>query len=99
VPTAPAFLLLTPVAPAAAPATSPEQMPDDATVCRCNGVTKHDITACVTGGAATADDVVAATRATTGCGSCRDAVCGLVDWLGRSRSSDDTSVAEVAAPR
>ncbi|MFE6971919.1 FAD-dependent oxidoreductase [Isoptericola sp. NPDC057653] len=85
VPADPAFLLLTPVAPAVAPASSPEHMPDDATVCRCNGVTKHDVAACVAEGAATADDVVRATRATTGCGSCRDAVCGLVDWLVAAR--------------
>lgn len=98
-PVDPAFLLLTPVMPSAAPATSPEQMPDDATVCRCNGVTKHDVAECVAGGATTADDVARETRATTGCGSCREAVCGLVDWLGRSRRSDDTSAVEVAAPR
>jgi assimilatory nitrate reductase electron transfer subunit len=85
VPADPAFLLLTPVAPAVAPASSPEHMPDDATVCRCNGVTKHDVAACVAEGATTADDVVRATRATTGCGSCRDAVCGLVDWLVAAR--------------
>jgi assimilatory nitrate reductase electron transfer subunit len=28
--------------------------------------------------------VVAATRATTGCGTCRDAVEGIVDWLART---------------
>jgi len=88
VPADPAFLLLTPVAPAAAAASSPEHMPDDATVCRCNGVTKHDVAACVADGAATADDVARATRATTGCGSCRDAVCGLVDWLSAARRGD-----------
>ena len=93
VPADPAFLLLTPVAPAAAAASSPEHMPDDATVCRCNGVTKHDIAACVADGAATADDVARATRATTGCGSCRDAVCGLVDWLGAARQESDRQAA------
>ncbi|MFC8597569.1 FAD-dependent oxidoreductase [Isoptericola sp. NPDC057191] len=81
VPADPAYLLLTPVMGAPAPATSPEHMPDDATVCRCNGVTKHDIASCVADGAETVDDVARATRATTGCGSCKDAVCGLVDWL------------------
>ncbi|MCK9795859.1 FAD-dependent oxidoreductase [Isoptericola sp. 4D.3] len=86
VPADPAFLLLTPVAPAAEPASSPEHMPDDATVCRCNGVTKHDIAACVADGASTQDDVARATRATTGCGSCTEAVCGLVDWLTAARA-------------
>ncbi|MCK0116218.1 FAD-dependent oxidoreductase [Isoptericola sp. S6320L] len=85
VPVDPAFLLLTPVMPSAEPASSPEHMPDDATVCRCNGVTKHDITACWDDGARSADDIAAATRATTGCGSCREAVCGLADWLAATR--------------
>ncbi|MEU4364831.1 FAD-dependent oxidoreductase [Promicromonospora sp. NPDC023987] len=81
VPLDPAFLLLTPVMPAAAPASSPEHMPEDAVVCRCNGVTKGDIADSCEAGAHTVDDVARDTRATTGCGSCKDAVCGLVDWL------------------
>ncbi|WP_278235027.1 FAD-dependent oxidoreductase [Isoptericola sp. AK164] len=88
VPVDPAFLLLTPVMPSAEPATSPEHMPDDAMVCRCNGVSKHDITACWDDGARSADDIAAATRATTGCGSCTEAVCGLADWLGSTRGGD-----------
>ncbi|AEG44949.1 FAD-dependent oxidoreductase [Isoptericola variabilis] len=96
VPADPAFLLLTPVMPAAAPASSPEHMPDDATVCRCNGVTKHDIAACVRDGASTATEVAAATRATTGCGGCTEAVCGLVDWLTATRG--DAEPAEPAEP-
>ena len=87
VPVDPAFLLLTPVAPRAEPASSPEHMPDDATVCRCNGVTKHDITRCWDDGARSPDDIAAATRATTGCGSCREAVCGLADWLAETRDA------------
>jgi assimilatory nitrate reductase electron transfer subunit len=87
-PVDPAFLLLTAVMPSAEPASSPEHMPDDATVCRCNGVTKHDITACWDAGARTAGDIAAATRATTGCGGCKDAVCGLAEWLGATRGDD-----------
>ncbi|GAA1989641.1 hypothetical protein GCM10009718_29050 [Isoptericola halotolerans] len=86
VPVDPAFLLLTPVMPSAEPASSPEHMPDDTTVCRCNGVTKHDITRCWDDGARTPEDIATATRATTGCGSCREAVCGLADWLAASRA-------------
>ncbi|WP_285107627.1 FAD-dependent oxidoreductase [Promicromonospora sp. MEB111] len=77
----PAFLLLTPVMAAAAPASSPEHMPEDAVVCRCNGVTKGDIAGACPPGAHSVEEVVRETRATTGCGSCKDAVCGLVDWL------------------
>ncbi|WP_425953694.1 FAD-dependent oxidoreductase [Xylanimonas sp. McL0601] len=82
VPADPAFLLLTPVAPAVAPASSPAHMPDDAVVCRCNGVTKADVAAAVEAGADDVPGVAAATRATTGCGGCADAVRGLCGWLG-----------------
>ncbi|GAB6936732.1 FAD-dependent oxidoreductase [Isoptericola variabilis] len=98
VPADPAFLLLTPVMPAAEPASSPEHMPDDATVCRCNGVTKHDVAACVAGGATTREAVARATRATTGCGSCTEAVCGLVEWLSSTTArpaTEDQEVGEV----
>jgi assimilatory nitrate reductase electron transfer subunit len=87
VPMDPAFLLLTPVMPTAAPASSPEHMPDDAVVCRCNGVTKGDIAGSCEAGSHTVDEVVRETRATTGCGSCKDAVCGLVDWLRESKEA------------
>ena len=94
VPADPAFLLLTPVAPATAPATSPEHMPDDAVVCRCNGVTKHDIACAVDDGARDVPAVARATRATTGCGGCADAVGGLCGWLARSRAAEGETVAE-----
>jgi assimilatory nitrate reductase electron transfer subunit len=87
VPMDPAFLLLTPVMQTAAPASSPEHMPDDAVVCRCNGVTKGDIAESCGSGAHTVEEVVSETRATTGCGSCKDAVCGLVDWLQASKEA------------
>lgn len=60
---------------------SPAHMPDRATVCRCNNVTKRAITQAFLAGARDVPAVAAATRATTGCGGCRDVVCGLVDWL------------------
>jgi len=81
VPADPAHLLLRPVAQAPAPASSPTHMPDRTTVCTCNGVTKGDVVACWHDGARSVDDVARATRATTGCGGCKDVVCGLVDWL------------------
>jgi len=62
-------------------AESPGFMPDQAVVCRCNSVRKAAIVASWRDGARTVGDVVAATRATTGCGGCHDAVCGLVEWL------------------
>jgi assimilatory nitrate reductase electron transfer subunit len=62
-------------------AESPAFMPPGAVVCRCNTVTKAAITACWKDGARTVADVSTATRATTGCGGCRDAVDGIVGWL------------------
>jgi assimilatory nitrate reductase electron transfer subunit len=67
-----------------APATvsnSPTLMPGHATVCQCNGVTKSAICDAWEGGAQTVSEVARCTRATTGCGSCRELVEGLVDWL------------------
>jgi assimilatory nitrate reductase electron transfer subunit len=62
-------------------AASPTALPARATICQCNGVTKGAITAAWQAGARTVEEIAVRTRATTGCGTCRDAVCGLVDWL------------------
>jgi assimilatory nitrate reductase electron transfer subunit len=87
---------------------NPALIPDAATVCQCNTVSKGAIVAVWRDGADSVAEVVAITRATTGCGSCQDAVCGLVDWLssvdsvgpGRGAASDaaepDWSQVEVA---
>ena len=55
----------------------------DAEVCLCNGVSKGDIHACVRDGKRTLSEVSAATRAGTGCGSCRDRVVEVVEWAAR----------------
>jgi assimilatory nitrate reductase electron transfer subunit len=82
VPADPAYLLLPALVPNAPSApTSPAAIPGDATICRCNGVTKADIAGSVRDGAAGVSEVATATRATTGCGGCSDDVCALVDWL------------------
>jgi assimilatory nitrate reductase electron transfer subunit len=73
-----------------APAEKPALMPDAAVVCRCNGVTKGALTRAWLGGAR---DLPAATRAGTGCGSCRDVVDGIVTWL----STVDTPSTEVVS--
>ncbi|RCG29740.1 NAD(P)/FAD-dependent oxidoreductase [Sphaerisporangium album] len=65
----------------AVPADTPVRMPDSARVCECNNVTKGRIRACWEAGARDLAAVTAATRATTGCGSCADAVEGLIGWL------------------
>lgn len=70
----------------AEPAPTPALMPDGATVCHCNNVNKRTLVDSWRCGARTVDEVVAATRAGTGCGSCRDAVSGIVEWLSTTDS-------------
>ncbi|WBB74484.1 FAD-dependent oxidoreductase [Micromonospora sp. WMMD1128] len=65
----------------AEPAASPALMPDAATVCRCNDVTKGALVACWRAGARSAAALSTTTRAGTGCGGCRDAVAGIAGWL------------------
>lgn len=81
VPADPAHLLL----PSVAAATAPAAPGSGGTVCRCNGVTGADIERAVEGGATSVEDVAAATRATTGCGGCRDDVCALLRRLDASQ--------------
>ena len=79
------FTLLAPEAKAEA--VSPFHMPGGTTICRCNTVTKNDIVHAWEDGADSVQKVAGATRATTGCGGCTEAVCGLVDWLNASDST------------
>ncbi|NED56508.1 NAD(P)/FAD-dependent oxidoreductase, partial [Micromonospora aurantiaca] len=75
-------------------AASPALMPDAATVCRCNDVSKGALVACWRAGARTAAALSAATRAATGCGSCRDAVAGIAGWLAEADPSTTDEVRE-----
>lgn len=56
-------------------ALEPADLPDDHTICRCNGVTAGRIRAA---GADTVAEVAVTTRATTGCGGCRADVAALL---------------------
>lgn len=76
-----ASLLMPRRAGATAVVDNPTALPATAIICQCNGVSKGAITRAWQDGARSTADVVARTRATTGCGTCKDAVCGLVDWL------------------
>jgi nitrite reductase [NAD(P)H] large subunit len=61
------------------PIDDPLEMADDVQVCNCNGVCKGDIAAAVTeAGARTPREVMAMTRAGTGCGSCKALVVDIV---------------------
>jgi assimilatory nitrate reductase electron transfer subunit len=68
---------------AAATEVSPALIPDAAVICQCNTVTKRALVRCWQDGARSTVDLVAGTRATTGCGTCRDAVEGIATWLRR----------------
>jgi assimilatory nitrate reductase electron transfer subunit len=50
----------------------------EATVCRCNGVTAGQIDAAISAGHADLVAIGRATRAGTGCGTCRDRICELL---------------------
>jgi len=76
---------------------SPVRMPGATTVCRCNGVSKKDIVSAWEAGAETVDAVAGATRATTGCGGCKEVVCGLVDWLNESDPATPLTEAPASA--
>lgn len=62
-------------------ADSPLTIPSDATICQCNGVSKAAISAAWQEGARSTAEIASRTRASTGCGTCRDAVEGIVSWL------------------
>jgi assimilatory nitrate reductase electron transfer subunit len=62
-------------------AHSPADLPASTVVCRCNTVSKGQLVKAWRGGARGVAELAEITRATTGCGSCRDTVCGIADWL------------------
>jgi len=62
-------------------APTPALMPDAVTVCQCNTVSKGSIVRAWRDGCRDVAALAARTRATTGCGTCTDAVCGIADWL------------------
>lgn len=68
-----------------------EELPHDAQVCNCNGVTKGAIVGCVKDGLRSAKTIMETTRAGMGCGSCRDTVSGLVAWACDGRMEEDSS--------
>ena len=61
------------------PQATAADLPDAAQICNCNGVCKGEIVAAVRdGGCATPREVMARTRAGTGCGSCKATVVEIV---------------------
>jgi len=66
---------------------SPALIPDAAVICQCNTVTKGALVRCWRNGARSTSDLVAGTRAGTGCGTCADAVEGIAGWLRREEGA------------
>jgi nitrite reductase (NADH) large subunit len=69
-----------------------DEMPADAQVCNCNGVSKAAIGACVSNGARNTTAVMNATRAGKGCGSCKTLVGELVTWFCGGAAEEDPSI-------
>ncbi|HXV93969.1 MAG TPA: FAD-dependent oxidoreductase [Pseudonocardia sp.] len=90
-----ALLLGRALPPGATPAADPGHLPAAAVVCRCNTVTKGALVGAWRAGATDPGALCRATRAGTGCGSCRDAVAGICDWLERADPPASDPVAVV----
>ncbi len=69
-----------------------DEMPDSVQICNCNGVSKGTLVNCVTGGKRSLKGVMEATRAGTGCGSCKTLVGELVEWACKGQVEEDPSV-------
>jgi nitrite reductase (NADH) large subunit len=76
---------------AEAAAAGPGELPDEAQVCNCNGVCKGDLVAAVErDGCGTPREVMARTRAGTGCGSCKPLVVDIVALASGGLSDEPT---------
>jgi nitrite reductase (NADH) large subunit len=69
-----------------------DEMPADAQVCNCNGVTKSAIGASVAAGKRSTKAVMDATRAGMGCGSCKSMVKEVVEWFCGGDVQEDPSI-------
>jgi nitrite reductase (NADH) large subunit len=71
------------------PPPSADRIPDTARICDCNAVSKREIVQAVLEGARGLESVCEATRAGTGCGSCRPEVQAIVDFVRRTLEGHD----------
>jgi assimilatory nitrate reductase electron transfer subunit len=76
---------------------TPDAIPDSATVCRCNNVTKLALVDAWRDGATTSEQLVRVTGATTTCGTCTNVVAGVANWLTRRSSGTDPAAESDAA--
>ncbi len=75
-----------------APEVSVADLPDDAQICNCNGVSKGAIAACARSGGQSVVAVMKQTRAGTGCGSCKQQVAEVVEWAAGADLVEDPSI-------
>ena len=68
------------------------ELPMDAQVCNCNGVSKGGIMACVKSGKRNMKAVMEATRAGMGCGACKGMVSEMVAWACGGETDEDPSI-------
>ena len=68
------------------------EMPGNAQICNCNGVSKSQIQKCVEGGKRSLKMVMEATRAGLGCGSCKKLVQEVVEWAAEGQVEEDPSI-------
>ena len=69
-----------------------EELPADAQVCNCNGVSKGAIVSCIKGGRRSPKAVMEATRAGLGCGACKTLVNEIVEWACGGEVEEDLSL-------
>jgi nitrite reductase (NADH) large subunit len=72
--------------------TRPEDLPDEAQICNCNGVSKDAIAAAARSGCRTLKTLCDATRAGTGCGTCKRDVQSILDAVAGDTAVEDPSV-------
>lgn len=77
--------------------TAINRIPDTATLCRCNGVTKGQIIAAYRGGDRTVEEVARRTRAATGCGGCGAVIGDALVWLASADPDQSRSTPPVSA--
>ena len=73
------------------PSVDVASMPDDTQICNCNGVSKGQIVAAVKAGSRSLKAVCDATRAGTGCGSCRSQVQEILEFASDGLIAEDPS--------
>ena len=84
--------------PASVESKAPDvaDMPDMARVCHCNGVSKGSLVAAMKAGCDTLKAVCDATRAGTGCGSCKPDVRAILELSAKELSVNELSVKELS---